>query len=251
MSSQPLVGEVGEGFSGGREVWRGFGPAHWKNKRQGKELFTGELVRNGNCQLRDVRRVEGNPVETIGDVHFDEVDGAKGGIRFHNAAEKTLKAPAILHTFLISQLEGVSVDAGKRIVHDDAGTAVPLGYHPHRTDPKELDKVGILLDDRHGKDNPLATAHKVDEFLLEKITEFDGGLVRATVKGLMKAGGVPRGSGDGHLSAKLAKVAEVGPGRMAKAAHIGMKVGGTMFGCHETAPPNLLEQGNILLNQLT
>ena len=73
---QTLIGKVSNSLRGRGEDWRAVGPTHRQNQWESHQLFISGQIWKHNTKLGNIVDVEGNAVESVADIYFDEVDGA-------------------------------------------------------------------------------------------------------------------------------------------------------------------------------
>ena len=122
-----LVGNISNGFGEGTEVWGAGYPSHGQYQGESDKGFFIWKVREYHAQRGYGGCRKELAIETIGDVHFDHEDGTKAAICMANFEKQAFKGTAKLHGFERGKRDRVLVDVIKRVVHDDARSAISLG----------------------------------------------------------------------------------------------------------------------------
>jgi hypothetical protein len=133
------------------------------------------------------------------------------------------------------------------VVDDDAWAAITLGDHAKRAEAK----VGEVLDELIGEEDPLSLLHEGDDLLLKEVQVFGGRLVGAPGLGGIKLGLSPWSCGEGDRGAMAAEVVQQLGGPVWELADIGGKVGREAASLDELVPSVALVQAGIQNDKLT
>jgi hypothetical protein len=94
------VGQIRAGFGDDGEPRRGFDPAHGKGEGKRHEGLGGVGEwRKDEGELGDVAQVEPHPVEPVGEVDLEKVDGPTGGIGENDGVDDPGEGMSELHAF--------------------------------------------------------------------------------------------------------------------------------------------------------
>ena len=107
-----------------------------------------------------------------------------------------------------------------------------MGDHAKRAEVK----VGEVLDELVGEEDPLSSLHEGDDLLLEEVQVFGGRLVGAPGLGGIKLGLCPWGHGEGDRGAMAAEMVQQLGGPVRELANIGSKVGREAASLDELVP---------------